>query len=139
VTRVVDGDTVDVAGHGGTPQRVRLLGIDAPETAHDGAAAACGADEAAAGLRRLLPVGTTVTVTPDPAPGATDKYGRTLAYMAAPDTPDVALALLRAGLVEAWTPAGEPRPARWASYTAAQLAAQTRHTGSWAVCDILGR
>jgi endonuclease YncB( thermonuclease family) len=53
VAKVLDGDTVDVT-RGNQRVRLRLLGIDAPETAHDGAMAACGGDEATHELVRLL-------------------------------------------------------------------------------------
>ena len=70
VTRVVDGDTLDCSGAG----RVRLIGIDAPESnqAPFGAAAT-------AALRSLLAVGARAQLEPDV--GARDQYGRVLGYV----------------------------------------------------------
>lgn len=69
---VVDGDTIDMTG-----TRIRLVGIDAPESAQqcrrDGQAWGCGADAAAA-MREILAAGPLECR----AQGA-DRYGRTLA------------------------------------------------------------
>ncbi|MCB9663159.1 MAG: thermonuclease family protein [Alphaproteobacteria bacterium] len=78
VACTVDGDTVDLASCGSAGERVRLLGIDAPETAKPGEGAQCGADEAAAFLARVVDhqivrVGFDATCT--------DVYDRTLAYL----------------------------------------------------------
>jgi len=138
VTAIADGDTITVLA-GRDKVRVRLLGIDAPEVAHETTPAQCGADDARTALARLVPIGTPVTVTTDPRSDATDQYGRTLGYVASADVEDAALALLEAGLVEAWVPAGEPHPTRWQSFTTAQRAAQAARAGSWATCDHVGR
>ena len=70
-TRVVDGDTLIVAG-----QRVRLLGIDAPERKQScrraGMRYQCGT-EATQALRRLIGRGTVICTI-----HGTDRYGRAL-------------------------------------------------------------
>lgn len=76
IVRVVDGDTVDIDIDLGfritTRQRVRLAGINAPETSTpEGVTAKTF-------LAELIPVGTKVIVDSD-KPGAGDKYGRFLA------------------------------------------------------------
>jgi micrococcal nuclease len=78
VTRVVDGDTVDVEV-AGARQRVRLIGIDTPETHRPGTPVECFGPEAAARLAELLPPGTEVAVEPDVEPH--DRYQRTLGYL----------------------------------------------------------
>lgn len=86
VVEVVDGDTVDVALAGGV-ERLRLLGIDTPETFHGdtavcpgpGEGACCYGDEAAAWLREQLPEGWEVAASFDI--DCTDQYGRSLAYL----------------------------------------------------------
>lgn len=76
---VLDGDTFDVSACGDElGERVRMLGIDAPEIAHDGNPADCYGDAAGAELRRLLD-GRRVTLSFDSQ--CTDIYGRTLAYV----------------------------------------------------------
>lgn len=80
VRYVYDGDTIEVEKDGQT-QRIRLLGINAPEVAHaqDGSVAEFYGDEAKAQLCKLLPVGTAVRLEYEGRDH--DKYGRTLAYI----------------------------------------------------------
>jgi micrococcal nuclease len=138
VAGVVDGDTVRITTDG-DEVTVRLLGIDAPEIAHGSDPADCGGPEAKTALAELLPVGTEVTVTTDPVSDQADRYGRTLAYVAAPGVEDVALELIERGLVAAWVPDGEPEPTRYQDYEDAQNAAQEASEGSWRLCGTLGR
>lgn len=79
VACTIDGDTFDALACGTEAGfRVRMLGIDAPEVAHDGLEADCGADAAAAELARVL-AARPVTLGFDEA--CLDTYGRTLAYV----------------------------------------------------------
>jgi micrococcal nuclease len=78
VTRVVDGDTIDV-DLGGHRERVRLLGIDTPETHHPTKPVQCYGPEAAAHTADLLPEGTGVRLERDEQ--ERDDYGRLLAYV----------------------------------------------------------
>lgn len=137
VVRVVDGDTVDVETPTGR-QRIRVLGVDAPEMAHDGRPAQCGAQEARQGLARLVE-GRTISWEPDPKADATDRYGRQLAYLHTDKTPDVGLALIQAGHVAAWKPKSAPAPSRYPHYQAATKTAQSSRVGSWATCPHIGR
>lgn len=74
VACVIDGDTFDVDECGA--ERVRLLGIDAPELAHD-EPAECWADNARSELHQLIS-GRDVVLTFDVE--CRDVYGRILAY-----------------------------------------------------------
>jgi micrococcal nuclease len=74
VTRVVDGDTVVVAGVG----VVRLIGVDTPETRHPLKPVERFGAEASAFLTRLVK-GRVVRLEYDWR--RTDRYGRTLAYL----------------------------------------------------------
>jgi micrococcal nuclease len=84
VERVVDGDTIDVEIDGRN-ERVRLIGIDTPEIAHEAIAdrpaneTECYGDEAHAFARSLLPEGTAVRLERDVV--GRDDYGRILAYV----------------------------------------------------------
>jgi micrococcal nuclease len=84
IEHVVDGDTVDVLIDG-EEERVRLIGIDTPEIAHDASGdrpaqpAECFGDEARRYVESLLPVGTPVRLERDVVPR--DDYGRMLAYL----------------------------------------------------------
>jgi endonuclease YncB( thermonuclease family) len=78
VACTVDGDTFDLGACGDDlGERVRLLGIDAPEVAKDGFPSDCFGDAASAELRRLIEL-ERLTLTFDVE--CTDAFGRTLAY-----------------------------------------------------------
>ena len=79
VQYVVDGDTVDVLV-AGEERRVRLIGIDCPESAsHDESENTPEGEEAAAFTRSILPEGKVVYLQRDKT--ERDKYGRHLYYV----------------------------------------------------------
>ena len=78
VTRVVDGDTVDVSLDGRTV-RVRLIGIDTPETVDPRTPVECFGGEASAKAHEPLD-GQTVLLEDDPSQDSVDRYGRALRY-----------------------------------------------------------
>jgi micrococcal nuclease len=77
VTGVVDGDTVEVTWPGGR-DRVRLLGVDTPETVHPDRPVECFGPEASAFTKHRL-LGQRVTLSFDRV--RRDPYGRLLAYV----------------------------------------------------------
>ncbi|MEY3493121.1 MAG: hypothetical protein RL413_539 [Actinomycetota bacterium] len=82
IARVIDGDTVDVdfVVDGRTvTDRVRLIGIDTPETKKPDTPVECFGPEASARTAQLLPEGTEVRVVLDLE--ERDDYGRILAYV----------------------------------------------------------
>lgn len=78
IVHVVDGDTVDVDFDGRT-ERVRLIGVDTPETKKPNTPIECFGPEASEFTAGLLPRGTPVQVVRDVE--ARDDYGRLLAYV----------------------------------------------------------
>lgn len=76
VTKVVDGDTIDVR-YGGEEHRVRLLNIDTPESVDPNSPVECLGPEASDWLEQRLPVGTQVRLEHDQE--RLDKYDRELA------------------------------------------------------------
>jgi len=78
VTHVVDGDTIDVE-IGGRTERVRLIGIDTPETKKPNTPIECWGPEASAFTTSLLPKGTEVRIERDVV--GRDDYGRLLGYV----------------------------------------------------------
>lgn len=79
VVRVVDGDTIDV-DRGSGAERVRLIGIDAPESKSPVEELNSDEGELASGfLAAELPAGATVYLETDTRD--TDRYGRLLRYV----------------------------------------------------------
>jgi micrococcal nuclease len=78
VTRVVDGDTlvVDIAGR---KDRVRLIGVDTPETVHPNKPVEYFGKEASAFTRQLCE-GKQVVLRDELGGQDRDKYGRLLRY-----------------------------------------------------------
>ena len=83
VTRVVDGDTIDLYMDGKSI-RVRLLGINTPETVDPRRPVECFGEEASKKAKEIL-MGKYVSVEADPSQGEYDKYGRMLLYVYLPD------------------------------------------------------
>ena len=78
ILQVVDGDTIDVR-IGGRDERVRLIGIDTPETKKPNSPIECYGPEASAFTASLLPVGSVVRIERDVV--GRDDYGRLLGYV----------------------------------------------------------
>jgi len=78
IPHVLDGAPVDIDISGRT-ERVRLIGVDTPETKHPTKPIECFGPEASAYLTQLLPKGTTVRIERDVE--ARDRYGRMLLYL----------------------------------------------------------
>lgn len=82
VQRVIDGDTIEarfVVDGRAVDERVRLIGIDTPETKKPGSPVECYGPEASARTTELLPPGTPIMVRRDTEPR--DDYGRLLGYV----------------------------------------------------------
>lgn len=136
VDSVADGDTLTIRDTAGFPTVVRLLGIDAPEVAHNGHPAECGAEAAKQALTQLTK-GRRVNLYTDPGSDRVDRYGRLLAYVEDLTAGDIAEQLLRRGLVVSWYPTSAARPSRDHTYSAAQETAEKSHVGSWGTCPDL--
>lgn len=80
VVRVVDGDTLVVSNTSGQEQKIRLIGVNTPESVSSDETKNCvEGKEASAYTKSVLTPGRTVYLEYDT--GRTDKYGRTLAYV----------------------------------------------------------
>ncbi len=99
VERVVDGDTF-IAVRRGERLRVRLIGVDSPESVKPGAPVECWGPESSKVLTRLLPVGTQVRGAYQ-AGGRHDIYGRDLWDVWLPDGRFLQAVLVRKGSADA--------------------------------------
>jgi micrococcal nuclease len=95
VTRVVDGDTIDVIYATGTRVRVRIIGIDTPETG------ACWAAQATARTTSLAER-KQVTLVGDSTQDTRDRYGRLLAYVWLPGGKDLGYQLVAGGYAKVY-------------------------------------
>ena len=100
VTRIIDGDTVEIR-YGGKLTSVALIGVDTPETVHPQKPVEPYGKEATTFIRNLL-LGESVYLRFDG--DKTDKYGRMLAYLyRAPDGLFVNLEIVRQGYGKVYT------------------------------------
>lgn len=76
VLKVVDGDTIDIRDDLRGRLRVRVLGIDTPETKKPGFSVGCWGPEATEFAKSAL-LDQRVAVVPDATQDSTDRYGRT--------------------------------------------------------------
>jgi micrococcal nuclease len=140
VARVVDGDTI-VVDLAGTSAKVRLIGVDTPETKDPRKAVQCFGREASARTADLLPVGTAVRLAYDVE--RNDRYGRTLAYVyrIEPNDSDeprkgsfVNADLVRDGYASAYT--YPPNVAHADEFVALQREARDAGRGLWGACPV---
>lgn len=130
VLGVSDGDTLRVRVDGSS-ERVRLLGIDAPESVHPNTPRQCFGKEASSRMQSLAQ-SKQVRLVADPSQGDRDRYGRLLRYVELPDGTDVGLALVSGGFAQERTYDGAY--ARQGRYRAAQASAKSANVGLWAAC-----
>lgn len=130
VVRVVDGDTI-VVRIAGAEERVRLIGIDTPESVDPRSPVECFGKEASRRTSDLLPPGTTIRVVRDVE--ARDRYSRLLAYVYREDDGTfVNLDLVRHGFAE--TLAYEPNMAHADDLASAAAEARRDGLGLWSAC-----
>jgi len=141
VTRVVDGDTVDVRYANGSTDTVRLLGVDTPEvnTENDpaefegvpdtGAGRDClrSAGESASAFAERLLAGEEVTLVVDETADRRGGYGRLLAYVHV-DGVEFNYQLLAGGYARVY----DSTFSRSERYYATESRAQSSTTGLWA-------
>lgn len=127
---VVDGDTIDIA-IGGKTERVRLIGINTPETKHPTKGVECYGPEASAYTEQLLPKGTKLRVERDVE--ARDKYGRLLLYVyIANSNVFVNMDLVMNGYARPMV--FEPNTAHKVDFAQAATQAELRNVGLWQAC-----
>lgn len=129
VAKVIDGDTIDVDIPGFGRERVRLIGIDTPETVKPGREPECFGAEATLRMAELLPVGSRVRLERDVE--ARDPYNRLLAYVYL-GSDMVNLTLAQEGFARALSI--PPNTAFTADFARVVAQAKREATGLWASC-----
>lgn len=134
VVRVIDGDTIEVE-HAGQKNKVRLVGVNTPESVDPRKGVECFGKAASAALTELL-LHQQVTLEPDPTQADRDRYGRLLRFVFL-DGQDVGMWLLAEGYAQEALYSDIPHQYRDA-YLFAQKQAQEQGKGMWAdgVCDV---
>ena len=125
VTRIVDGDTLDVRLTSGKRERVRLIGIDAAERG------VCYADAASRRVGQLA-MSKPVVLKGDATQDTRDRYGRLLAYVWLPGGRDLGYQLISGGFAEVYV-FRHPFQ-RLPAYRNAESAARTGAVGQWKSC-----
>jgi micrococcal nuclease len=130
VMRDIDGDTVDVR-IGRRRERVRLIGVNTPETVDPRRPVECFGPEAKQATKHLLPPGTPVRLERDAEPR--DDYGRLLVYLyRATDGRFINLDLVAQGFAVPLRIA--PNTAHATEFAAAARSAEQASLGLWSAC-----
>ena len=127
IDHVADGDTVDLTNGA----KIRLVQIDTPEVYFS---PECYGRQASDLTKQLLPPGTRVRLTREPATDAVDRYGRLLRYVVrVEDGLNVNVQLVRAGAAAPYFYDG--RRGRYAHLLERLTRrARARHLGLWGAC-----
>ncbi len=131
VVFIVDGDTLVVETPAGE-EKIRLIGIDTPETANSPQGEECYGAEASAFARGLL-TGKKVVLSLDETQGERDRYERLLAYVEMDDGRDIGEVLIREGYAFEYT-YNKPYKNQ-VLYQAAEAAAKKSEAGLWKECS----
>lgn len=131
VIYISDGDTIGVEIDG-VEERVRLIGIDTPETKKPDTPIECFGPEATAFTESLLPKGTSLHVQRDVE--ARDVYGRLLAYVyRSDDGMFINLEIIGQGYARPLTI--PPNVAHADDFVMAARQAEAANVGLWAGCS----
>lgn len=133
VTKVVDGDTIEVSIDN-TLYKVRLIGVDTPETVHPSQPKGCFGQEASTATKSLL-ANKKVLLEKDVS--ESDKYGRLLRYVYLPQADGSQIFvndyLVREGYAQVLT---YPPDVKFnAQFLEAQTQAKNMRKGLWSVCQ----
>jgi endonuclease YncB( thermonuclease family) len=127
IDHVADGDTVDLTNGA----KVRLVQIDTPEVYFT---PECYGKQASTITKRLLPPGTLVRLTREPATDSVDRYGRLLRYVTrVRGHLNINVHLVAVGAAAPYFYDGR-RGKYAARLTRLALSARRRHLGLWGLC-----
>lgn len=124
VVSVMDGDTVRVRLTDGKEEKVRIIGLDAPEVSP----LECFGKESSSHLSALI-AGKGVTLESEPQDDR-DSFGRLLRYITF-NGQDIGAAMIRDGYAGSYRKYPHPRIE---AYNAIEATAKARRAGLWSVC-----
>ena len=128
VVKVVDGDTIDVSIDGKI-ERIRLIGIDTPETVDPRKPVQCFGVEASNKAKATL-TGKKISLENDSTQGERDKYNRLLRYVFLEDGTNFNLFMIKEGYAYEYT---YNLPYKYQSeFKQAQKDAEINKKGLWA-------
>lgn len=130
VTAVADGDTITVDMNG-TPERIRMIGVDTPETHDPGTPVQCYGPEASAFTKQAL-LQKAVRLEADPTNDNRDRYDRLLRYVYLEDGSLFSETLIRQGYGFAYLSFPFQKSQDFAAH---QTEAQTAKRGLWSACQ----
>ncbi|MFA5946871.1 MAG: thermonuclease family protein [Patescibacteria group bacterium] len=128
LSRVVDGDTIEVAFSDTDKYKVRLIGINTPESVDPRKPVECFGHEATEHLKALLNV-SSVRLSTDPSQASEDKYDRWLRYVYTADGTDINLQMIKDGYAHEYT--YNTPYVNQKVYRAAEAEAKTKKIGLW--------
>jgi micrococcal nuclease len=136
LVRVIDGDTVLVEMNG-RDQRVRLVGMNTPESVAENRPVECFGKEAAKRANELLSEGETVYLEIDETQDSKDQYGRLLRYLWFADGRLYNMQMIAEGFSYEYTYDRGSPPKYQAEFRAAQADAAANKIGLWSssTCD----
>jgi len=127
VTKVVDGDTIEV-DIDGKREKIRIIGINSPETVDPRREVECFGKEASAKAKELLS-GQKVRLENDISQAERDKYNRLLRYVFLSNGMDFGKIMIQQGYAYEYT---YDLPYKYQKeYKEAQQLAQTSNIGLW--------
>lgn len=131
IQSVTDGDTITVVVQG-KREKVRLIGVDTPETVDPRRPVGCYGKEASEFTKSQLPKGTEVRLVLDAEPR--DRYGRLLAYVyRASDEVFINAELAKHGYAQPLTI--PPNVAHADEFARLSAEARENNRGLWAKCN----
>ncbi len=134
LVRVVDGDTIVVLIDG-VEKKVRMIGINAPESVDPRRKVECFGKEASDYFKMLLLVGSDVILVADASQDDVDRYGRLIRYVMLTDGTDVNAKMIIDGYAYEYT--YKVPYQKQAEYKINQVSAESDRRGLWSkeTCD----
>jgi micrococcal nuclease len=131
VVSVLDGDTLEIK-MGKKTEKVRMIGIDTPETLDPRKPIQCYGKESSNETKSML-LGRSVTLASDPTQYVKDKFGRFLAYVYRDDGLFVNQRLLEQGYAREYTYGRAYKFQK--EFKALEASAQDQKKGLWEYCN----